>query len=470
MSLSVGELSRGGYVVWIAAAVAIATLGFLGFLRRKRPDTYKRGTLVADGGTAQRRAARICRSGFGELTLAGIPIPASDETKHFKLIGTTGTGKSTAIAELLRAALGRGDRAVFADPDGGYLERFFERFRGDIILNPFETGSLKWDWYAEIDNAYDVEQLASGLIPSSDDPSGREWRGYARTLFTAIARRCHQARWRDPSVLWRLLMVATSDELRPIVAGTPAQPFLEPDNARMFSSIRSVAGSSIAALEYIQAQRAAPFSVREWVRKRSSPGVLFIPYKAGQIAALRSMIANWMRLAIFEAMSQADGIDQRLWFVVDELDALGAIDGLKDALARLRKFGGRCVLGFQSISQVSGTYGAGEAQTLVENCGNTLILRCSGSDSGGTAHFASRLIGEREILRRNTSRGSDREGILGAGTRRSKSTTENFVTELAVMPSQLEQLRDLSGYIKTASSRQWLKVSFPHQTAVRQPS
>ena len=125
----------------------------------------------------------------------------------------------------------------------------------------------------------------------------------------------------------------------------------------MFGSIRSVTVSAIAAFEYIQAQRAAPFSVREWVRSRASPGVLFIPYKAGQIAALRSMIATWMRLAIFEAMSQPEGRDQRLWFVVDELDALGAIDGLKDALARLRKFGGRCVLGFQSIAQVSSTYG-----------------------------------------------------------------------------------------------------------------
>jgi type IV secretory pathway TraG/TraD family ATPase VirD4 len=453
--------------VWVAAAAIIAVSGCLGFLRRKRSDIHKRGTLIADGVRAQRRAARVSRAGFGVLTLAGIPIPASDETKHFKLIGTTGTGKSTAIGQLLSAALARGDRAVFADPDGGYIKRFYERFRGDIILNPFESRSVKWDWYAEINNAYDVEQLATGLIPSSDDASGREWRGYARTLFTAIARRCHQARWRDPAVLWRLLMIATSDELRPIVAGTPAQPFLDPDNARMFSSIRSVAGSSIAALEYIQTQRAAPFSVREWVRRRSSPGVLFIPYKAGQIAALRSMIANWMRLAIFEAMSQTDGNDQRLWFVVDELDALGAIDGLKDALARLRKFGGRCVLGFQSLAQVSGTYGAGDAQTLVENCGNTLILRCSGSDNGGTAHFASRLIGEREILRRNASRGSDRESVMGKGTRHSKSITENYLTELAVMPSQLEQLGDLTGYIKTASSRQWLKVSFAPQNAER---
>ena len=124
-----------------------------------------------------------------------------------------------------------------------------------------------------------------------------------------------------------------------------------------------------------------------------------MPYRAGQIAALRSTISAWMRLAIFEAMNREEG-DQRLWFVVDELDALGQIDGLKDALARLRKFGGRCVLGFQSIAQVSSTYGSGEAQTIVENCGNTLILRCSGSEHGGTSQFASRLIGERESAAR----------------------------------------------------------------------
>ena len=121
-------------------------------------------------------------------------------------------------------------------------------------------------------------------------------------------------------------------------------------------------------------------------------GVLFLPYGAAQIAALRSIIATWMRLAIFEAMTRP-GHDQRLWFIVDELDSLGAIDGLKDALARLRKFGGRCVLGFQSIAQVSATYGAAEAQTIVENCGNTLILRCSGSEHGG--HFAVRLAPHR---------------------------------------------------------------------------
>ena len=422
-------------------------------------DVHKRGAKILEGRRARLKAMRLRRaSGEPSLTLGGVRIAALDETKHFKLIGTTGTGKSTAIRELLRCALERGDRAVITDPDSGYLLSFYDRYRGDVILNPFEKHAVKWNPFTEIRAIYDIDQLAGGLIPSTEDASGREWRGYARTFLAAVIRRCHQCGPHDVGELWRLLAIAPSSELRPIVAGTPAQPFLEPDNARMFGSIRSVAGSAAAALAYIKDQRALSFSVRNWVQ--SGRGVLFIPYQAGQIAALRSIIATWMRLAIVETMSHPEE-DQRLWFVVDELDALGAIDGLKDALARLRKFGGRCVLGFQSVAQVSSTYGVGEAQTIVENCGNTLILRCSGSENGGTSQFASRLIGEREIVRRQTSRGRDRDGsFMSRGSRRSTSTSEQRVTEAAVMASELEQLPDLTGYLKTASSSEWLRIAF----------
>jgi hypothetical protein len=115
------------------------------------------------------------------------------------------------------------------------------------------------------------------------------------------------------------------------------------------------------------------------------------------------------------------------------------------------------------IAQVSSTYGQGEAQTIVENCDNTLILRCSGSENGGTSQFASRLIGEREILRRQISRGKDGDSaFFPRSARRSHSITDHHVTETAVMPSELEQLPDLCGYLKSASSAVWLKVSFTH--------
>lgn len=447
---------RGPELVPMLAMLTVA--GCL-VLRRGQTDGHRRGAHVMDGRRAQRRARRLQKRYAEEpLLLAGVAIAPRDETKHFKIIGTTGTGKSTAIAGLMEGALRRGDKAVIADPDGCYLARFYRRGRGDLILNPFEPESVRWDPFAELGERWDVDQLASGLIPTSDDASGREWRGYARTFVTAVTRRCHEIGERDPAELWRLLTVASCNELRPIVAGTPAQPFLEPENARMFGSIRSVTASAVAAFEHLAAQCGRPFSVRTWVRQ--GRGVLFMPYRASQIAALRSILATWVRLAIFEAMRVA-GQDQRLWFVVDELDSLGAIDGLKDALARLRKFGGRCVLGFQSLAQVSSTYGTGEADTLIENCGTTLILRCAGSERGGTSQFASRLIGEREVVRRQTSRGHDREGWLGGrGQRRSTQVSEQWITETAVMASELEQLPDLAGYLKTASSRTWLRVSF----------
>jgi hypothetical protein len=210
----------------------------------------------------------------------------------------------------------------------------------------------------------------------------------------------------------------------------------------------------VGSLEYVARQTTAPLSVRQWVREgkgHGGGGVLFMPYRAGQVAALRSTISAWMRLAIFAAMEREEEGDQRLWFVVDELDALGQIDRLKDALARLRKFGGRCVLGFQSVAQVSSTYGSGEAQTIVENCANTLILRCSGSEHGGTSQFASRLIGEREVLRLSTSRSRRATELLPAVTH-----AEHLSVESAVMAAEIEQLPDLAGYLKLASRPQWL--------------
>lgn len=396
----------------------------------------------------QRSAATKVRG--GGLTLAGVPVPAPDETKHFKLIGATGAGKSTAIRELLAGALARGDRALITDPDAGYVARFFERRRGDVVLSPFESGARRWDFFGEITHPYDIDQLALALIPDHEGPD-RSWRGYARTLFAAIAGQAREAGVADVGQLYDLLVTAERDELKVLVGGTPAQPFFDEHNDRMLDSIRSVMSSAVGALRYVAHQEAEPLSVRRWVQ--SGEGTLFIPYRAGQIASLHSVISGWMRLAIFEAMNGPEG-GRPLWFVADELDALGAIDGLKDALARLRKFGGRCVLGFQSIAQVSATYGAGDAQTIVENCGNTLILRCSASERGGTSQFASRLIGEREVVRLTRSR-SKRPGEWRA----SITDTEHRQVEPAVMASQIERLTDLSGYLKLASSPDWRRVA-----------
>jgi Type IV secretion-system coupling protein DNA-binding domain len=435
-------LSGMAVVYWGSVGTAVVAV------RRTPSDVHKRGTRLLDGLTAPSSS-----DAPGQITLAGQAIPELDETKHFKIIGTTGTGKSTAIRELLVAALRRGDRAVIADPDGGYIQEFFDAARGDVVLSPFARGAARWDLFAEITELQDADQLARALIPDYEG-TDRSWRQYGRTFLASILRQLHRAGEKDLAKLYWLLMIAPVDELRELLDLTPAAPFLGSDNGKFFESVRSITAAHVASIEHFARQiTGEPLSIRKWVV--SGKGVLFLPYRASEIASLRHAISAWMRLAIFQAMEPKHA-EQRLWFIVDELDAMGAIDGLKDALARLRKFGGRCVLGLQSIAQVRGIYGDAEAQTIVENCGNTLILRCSASERGGTSEFASRLIGKREIIRPQFSVSRPADSIMGLKDVR--TTNHQHTLEDAVLPSEIEQLPDLSGFLKIASGPEWIKV------------
>lgn len=422
--------------------------------RRKSGDSHLRGTVLLDEPEEESPLFDP-----NALTIAGYPVTLLDETKHFKILGTTGTGKSTLITELLTKALARGDRAVIADPNGDYAARFYNPERGDVILSPFDARAARWDLFAELKVSEDADHLARSLIPAA---SGEDeiWRGFAQTYLSCLLRQLQRVQPQpdeqqsDLSRLFYLLTTAPENDLRDLLQATPAGRFLgDKEGGKFFQSVQSVAIHHLGAIEHLARQSEGElFSIRSWIH--AGKGVLFLPYSATEIASLSTLISAWMRIAIFEAMSGAES-DRRIWFVVDELDALGPIDGLKDALARLRKFGGRCILGLQSIAQIRGAYGDAESQTITENCGNTVILRCSASERGGTAEFASRLIGQRQIMRKQESI-SRQSGKLFDQTR---TLSEQLFTEDAVMASEIEQLPDLRGFLKLASQPHWRRIT-----------
>jgi hypothetical protein len=107
--------------------------------------------------------------------------------------------------------------------------------------------------------------------------------------------------------------------------------------------------------------------------------------------------------------------------------------------------------------------GMAMANRIVENCGNTLILRCSASEGGGTARFASQLIGEREVMHTTVSKSRRATELVGSVTH-----SEHRSLEPAVLPSEVEQLPDLAGYLKYASDPQWQRVRLDARQAWQQ--
>ena len=89
-----------------------------------------------------------------------------------------------------------------------------------------------------------------------------------------------------------------------------------------------------------------------------------------------------------------------------------------------------------------------------------LFLRCSASEGGGTAQYASRLIGEREVVRVTRSQSRSSGPTFGSG-HDTKGHSEQTTTELAVMAAEIEQLPDRTGFLKFASQPGWMRVGFP---------
>lgn len=416
-----------------------------------RKVTHLRGTRMR--GVANRLRSRVVTGLTDRVALAGVPLTLEDETMHIAAIGATGSGKSTALRALIAGASRRGDRQVVADPDGSALSVFHRP--GDIILNPYDARCARWDLLGEIEQVGDFAMVAQSLLPHLGHGDHDQWISYAQQFLASAMESWVTNAMGSSADFVGALTRANKAQLKALCDGTPAARFFEEGGERMLASILGTITPAVASLRSFGVQGGEDFSIRRWVRE--GHGSLWMPYAANQVAALRGLISCWMNLAIMETLSLAPSTNRRIWFHVDELDALGRIEGLKDAQARLRKFGGRVAIGFQSFAQVKQIYGEG-AHTIIENCGNLLLLRCGLSEGGGTAELASDLIGNREVERDDVSRSRTR----GRFTSRSMSMQTKRTVEDVALASEIMQLDNREGFVKRATAPDWWRVRFPY--------
>ena len=429
----------------IGAGIAVAALAGLHYAggRLKRGRRLRGGELVSARQLRRRVAPLRIRLPFRPALdppyrIAGIPWPERAETRHTIVSGTTGSGKTVLIADLVEQIRARGERCVLYDKMGSYAETFFDPER-DILLNPLDARAPRWSPFLEARNPRDFDTMAAALIPRQKDTVDPFWITAARQLFShgaAVFRERGETRNR---VLVEHLLKTSLDTLAQAMEGTVAQSIVDPANPKTALSVRAMLTANIGALELLP-DEGQPFSIRDWIENDGGSGFLFLTSRGDQHASLRGLISTWLEIAVNALLSLPRDDGRRIWIVLDELPTLHQVPSLRPGLAESRQFGGCFVLGVQVFSALRDLYGRDGAETVSGLCGTRVVLSAPDRD---TAEWSAESLGRAEVeeMAESVNYGAETpRGGVTLGARRALRPL--------VLPAEIARLDSLAGYLK----------------------
>ncbi|MGC1470113.1 MAG: type IV secretion system DNA-binding domain-containing protein [Sphingorhabdus sp.] len=383
---------------------------------------------------AERRAGGI----HHPYELAGVRYPWRTEQSHTMLIGTTGTGKTTQMRDMIAQMRLRRDRAVVFDLTGAYVEAFYNPDT-DIILNPMDKRCPSWSVFLECVSHADFSSVAAALMPIDGGASEPFWILAARTLFVETCIRLKQAGKATNRDLASRLMMADLKDVHKMLQHTVADPLTAPEAARMAESIRAVFNTNAQALRFLPEDN-PPFSICDWIAAPERPGsILFITSTHNELTLNRALLTVWMNIAVHRLMRQPRTRDLRTWFFFDEVHALHRLPAIEDGLQTARGFGGAFVLGIHSFAKLSETYGEEGAQNLASLARTKLILATADRD---TAQHCSDFIGHREVRMMDEAYSYGYSNIRDAAT-----ITPRQQIEALVIPDDIMKLPSLRGFL-----------------------
>ena len=376
--------------------------------------------------------------------IAGIPYPERTETQHTIVSGTTGSGKTVLISDLVSQIRARGERCVIYDKMGSYTRSFFDPGR-DVLMNPLDARAPRWSPFLEARHPRDFDMMAAALIPQQKDTVDPFWVTAARQLFSNGAGVFWKKGVEDNKVLVDHLLKTDLTALAEAMEGTVAQSIVDPENPKTALSVRAMLTANLSALEFLP-DTGKPFSIRDWISDedgdgdRGVPPFLFLTSRGDQHASLRGLISTWLEIAVNAMLTLAQDDGRRIWVILDELPTLHQVPSLQPGLAESRQFGGCFVLGVQVASALRDLYGRNGAETISGLCGTRVVLAAPDRD---TAQWSADSLGRSEIeeVAEGYSYGANtiRDGV---------SLTPRRELRALALPSEIMRLENLSGYLK----------------------
>lgn len=383
-------------------------------------------------------------AGKGAMCIGRVPIPRRNETRHFAMIGTTGSGKTTALRQMLDDIEERGDPALVYDTSGEFIANYYCRARGDIILNPFDGRCSFWSPFDEISHPADADRIARQLVSETSSQDDDVWLETSRILVANMLRKLWAEKNCSLEALLEALQVKSKDQLKHWLGHTSSARTFADDADRATGSVLFMLSKAANLIQFLKAhdKGGEHFSFRDYIAGLDkNPGAkpwIFVPRKEDFFEAAKPLMSCWLECAASAVLGLPPSPERRIWFVLDELADLPRVENLARLLPEGRKFGSAIVLTFQALGQMRHRYGDNIAEAMLACCNNKLFLQTVDRE---TREWASETIGQCEIEMRSAT---DTLSIGNERPRISIATQRQF--RPAVLESEL-RLPPYQGYL-----------------------
>jgi len=335
-----------------------------------------------------------------------IPISESVLSKHVLYTGTTGTGKTTAIFQLLRQLIHKmddNDVMVVFDTKGDFRKEFYRPDK-DVVISSDEKATAYWNIFKEaMINGEDhteenlleiVNSLFEDKIKRSNAPFFPQ--AAKDVLFGIMSYIIFKnaiedldnaelyAYLRDANINDVVDALMSVGDLRGIIDYIYNGGDGSEQTQGVYSELRNVANELFIG----NFRKRGDFSVREFVRNKGGR-ILFIEYDLSIGKVLTPIYKILIDLAIKEALSRNKS-EGNVYFVIDEFNLLPNLYHIDNGVNFGRSLGAKFIVAMQNIQQIIGGYGYEKAYGILSAFGTSVSFRVTDK---ATKEFVQNLYG-----------------------------------------------------------------------------
>jgi type IV secretory pathway VirB4 component len=364
-------------------------------------------------------------------SLAGVSYPEMAERQHTFIAGAPGSGKSQLLRGLLDQIRAQGDIAIIYDC-ADLMTNCHQN--GDIVFNPLDNRSVKFDPLAAFETELQCKQLSESIVKGKAEGNAKYFIEGARTVLTEFLIKGVSTGLSLAEVAEQFKLMSDA-EIAEALKGTQAAKYAAAEET--WGGLLSTVNNALAPLEYLH--KTSEFDLKDYIN--NGTGWMWLTAQESTKTVNYPIIGMMLELISETILSSKPGRKKAIWLICDEFPSLPKLDSVPRLLAQGRKFGVAGVLGIQNVAQAKEVYGQTSAEAIVGLCSTFALLRTDGL----TAEWCVKLLGNSKKKEKSTSetRAGEKE--------KSTNTSERDATSSVVIAGDIKSLKNLTAYISMPS-------------------